>query len=64
MNQVGATRSYKALTDRYNSMVPFGKMDSSTWTATSPRSPWTHVSEGGQEEAKIRTNPAPGRRIF
>ena len=27
MNQVGVTHSYKALTDRYTSMIPFGKMD-------------------------------------
>jgi hypothetical protein len=59
MNQVGATRSYKALTDRYNSMVPFGKMDSfdldSYVTQKSLDGMFLKV---GQEEAKIRTNPA------
>jgi len=59
MNQVGATRSYKELTDRYNSMVPFGKMDSldldSYVTKKSLDGMFLKV---GQEEAKIRTNPA------
>ena len=59
MNQAGATRSYKALTDRYNSMVPFGKMDSfdldSYVTQKSLDGMFLKV---GQEEAKIRTNPA------
>ena len=59
MNQAGATRSYKALTDRYNSMMPFGKMDSfdldSYVTGKSLDGMFLKV---GQEEAKIRTNPA------
>ena len=59
MNQVGATRSYKALTDRYNSLVPFGKLDSfdldSYVTNKSLDGMFLKV---GQEEAKIRTNPA------
>ncbi len=59
MNQVGVTRSYKALTDRYTSMVPFGKMDSmdldSYVTGKSLDGMFLKV---GQEEAKIRTNPA------
>jgi hypothetical protein len=59
MNQVGATKSYKELTDRYNSMVPFGKMDSfdldSYVTKKSLDGMFLKV---GQEEAKIRTNPA------
>ena len=59
MNQVGATKSYKDLTDRYNSMVPFGKMDSfdldSYVTKKSLDGMFLKV---GQEEAKIRTNPA------
>jgi hypothetical protein len=59
MNQVGATRSYKDLTDRYNSMVPFGKMDSfdldSYVTGKALDGMFLKV---GQEEAKIRTNPA------
>jgi hypothetical protein len=59
LNQVGATRSYKGLTDRYNSMVPFGKMDSfdldSYVTGKTLDGMFLKV---GQEEAKIRTNPA------
>ena len=59
MNQAGVTRSYKALTDRYTSMVPFGKMDSldldSYVTGKSLDGLFLKV---GQEEAKIRTNPA------
>jgi len=59
MNQVGATKSYKALTDRYNSLVPFAKMDSfdldSYVTKKSLDGMFLKV---GQEEAKIRTNPA------
>jgi hypothetical protein len=59
MNQVGVTHSYKALTDRYTSMVPFGKMDSldldSYVTQKSLDGLFLKV---GQEEAKIRTNPA------
>lgn len=59
MNQVGVTRSYKALADRYTSLVPFGKMDSfdldSYVTGKSLDGLFLKV---GQEEAKIRTNPA------
>lgn len=59
MNQIGVTQSYKALTDRYTSMVPFGKMDSldldSYVTQKSLDGLFVKV---GQEEAKIRTNPA------
>lgn len=59
MNQVGVTHSYKALTDRYTSMVPFGKMDSidldSYVTQKSLDGLFLKV---GQEETKIRTNPA------
>ena len=59
MNQAGATRSYKALTDRYNSMVPFGKME----TFDLDRYVTGKALDGmflkvAQEEAKIRTNPA------
>jgi hypothetical protein len=50
---------FSALTDRYNSMVPFGKMDSfdldSYVTGKSLDGMFLRV---GQEEAKIRTNPA------
>jgi hypothetical protein len=59
MNQAGTTRSYKALTERYNSMVPFAKMDSfdldSYVTGKALDGMFLKV---GQEEAKIRTNPA------
>lgn len=59
MNQVGVTHSYKALTDRYAALVPFGKMESfdldSYVTGKSLDGLFLKV---GQEEAKIRTNPA------
>jgi hypothetical protein len=59
MNQVGVTHSYKAMTDRYTSMVPFGKPDAfdldSYVTQKSLDGLFVKV---GQEEAKIRTNPA------
>jgi transcriptional regulator with PAS, ATPase and Fis domain len=59
MNQVGATRSYKELTDRYNSMVPFGKMDSFDLDSyVTKKSLDGMFYKVGQEEAKIRTNPA------
>jgi hypothetical protein len=59
LDQVGATRSYKTMTDRYSSMVPFGKTDSfdldSYVTGKALDGLFFKV---GQEEAKIRTNPA------
>ncbi len=59
MNQVGATRSYKAMTDRYTSLVPFGTTDSfdldSYVTGKSLDGLFLKV---GREEANIRTNPA------
>jgi len=59
MNQVGVTHFYKVLTDRYTSMVPFGKTDSfdldSYVTQKSLDGLFLKI---GQEEAKIRTNPA------
>jgi hypothetical protein len=59
MNQAGTTRSYKALTDRYRSVVPFGGMDAFDLdgyvTGKSLNGLFLKV---GQEEAKIRTNPA------
>jgi hypothetical protein len=59
MNQVGVTRSYKALTDRYTSMVPFGKMDSLDIDGyVTQKSLDGLFVKVGQEEAKIRTNPA------
>ncbi|HPC72986.1 MAG TPA: DUF4197 domain-containing protein [Syntrophales bacterium] len=59
MNEVGVTRAYKAMTDRYIRMVPFAKMESLDLDHYV-----THKSlDGlfymvGQEETKIRTNPA------
>jgi hypothetical protein len=59
MNQVGVTRSYKALTDRYTSMVPFGKMDSLDLDGyVTGKSLDGLFLKVGQEEAKIRTNPS------
>ena len=59
MNQAGVTHSYKALTDRYTSMVPFGKMDSLDLdTYVTQKSLDGLFLKVGQEEAKIRTNPA------
>ena len=59
MNEVGVTKAYKAMTDRYTSMMPFAKMDSFDLdkyvTDKSLDGLFTMV---GQEEAKIRTNPA------
>ena len=59
MNQAGTTRAYKALTDQYTSLVPFGKMDAfdldSYVTAKALDGMFLKV---GQEEAKIRTSPA------
>ena len=59
MKQVGVARAYKALTDRYASMVPFGKMDG----LDLDRYVTQKAVDGlfvkiGQEESKIRTNPA------
>ena len=59
MNQVGVTHSYKALTDCYTSMVPFGKMDSFDLDAyVTQKSLDGLFLKVGQEETKIRTNPA------
>jgi hypothetical protein len=59
MNEVGVTKAYKAMTDRYTSMMPFGKIDSLDLdkyvTDKSLDGLFTMV---GQEESKIRTNPA------
>jgi hypothetical protein len=59
MNEVGVTKAYKAMTDRYTSMMPFAKMDSLDLdkyvTDKSLDGLFTVV---GQEESKIRTNPA------
>jgi hypothetical protein len=59
MNQVGATRSYKAMTDRYASLVPFGKPDSIDLDSyVAGKSLDGLFLKVGQEEANIRTNPA------
>jgi hypothetical protein len=59
MNDVGVTKAYKAMTDRYTKMMPFAKMDSLDLdkyvTDKSLDGLFTMV---GQEETKIRTNPA------
>jgi hypothetical protein len=59
MNAVGVTKAYKAMTDRYTTMMPFAKMDSLDLdkyvTDKSLDGLFTMV---GQEESKIRTNPA------
>ncbi len=59
MNEVGVTKAYKAMTDRYTTMMPFAKIDSLDLdkyvTDKSLDGLFTMV---GQEEAKIRTNPA------
>jgi hypothetical protein len=59
MNEVGVTRAYKAMTDRYTAMVPFGKVES----LDLDRYVTNKSLDGlfymvGQEETKIRTNPA------
>ncbi len=59
MNEVGVTRSYKALTERYTSMMPFVKMES----LDLDRYVTNKSLDGlfymlGEEETKIRTNPA------
>ena len=59
MNQVGVAQSYKALTDRYTSMVPFGKTDAFDLDGyVTQKSLDGLFVKVGQEEAKIRTNPA------
>jgi hypothetical protein len=59
MNRAGTTRSFKALTDRYNAMVPFGKLDSFDLDGYVTRKSLDGMFlKVGQEEAKIRTNPA------
>jgi len=59
MNQIGVTRAYKALTDRYTSMVPFGQVDSFDLDRyVTQKSVDGLFVKIGQEEARIRTNPA------
>ena len=58
MNNAGVTQAYKAMTDRYTSMIPFGNFDSfdldNYVTEKSVDGLFVKI---GQEEAKIRTNP-------
>ncbi|MDD5010451.1 MAG: DUF4197 domain-containing protein [Syntrophorhabdaceae bacterium] len=59
MNKVGVTRSYKEMTGKYTSSVPFGNMES----VDLDHYVTTKTLDGlffmvGQEEKKIRTNPA------
>lgn len=59
MNEVGVTRSYKEMTGKYTSAVPFGKMES----LDLDRYVTDKALDGlffmvGQEEKKIRTDPA------
>ncbi len=59
MNKVGVTRSYKEMTGKYTSSVPFGNMES----VDLDHYVTTKALDGlffmvGEEEKKIRTNPA------
>jgi hypothetical protein len=59
MDQIGVTHAYKALTDRYTSMVPFGKADAFDLDGyVTQKSLDGLFVKVGQEEAQIRTNPA------
>jgi hypothetical protein len=59
MNEVGVTKAYKAMTDRYTTLMPFAKMDSLDLdNYVTNKSLDGLFFEVGQEEAKIRTNPA------
>ncbi len=63
MNDVGVTKAYKDMMGRYTTLMPFAKMESldldNYVTNKSLDGLFTMV---GQEETKIRTNPAAGRR--
>jgi len=59
MNKVGVARHYKTLTERYFSLIPFASMESFDldWYVTNKALDGLfHMV--GQEEKKIRTNPA------
>lgn len=59
MNEVGVTKAYKAMTDRYASIVPFVKMDALDLDKyVTDKSLEGLFYMVGQEETKIRTNPA------
>ncbi|MCX5814032.1 MAG: DUF4197 domain-containing protein [Proteobacteria bacterium] len=58
MNEVGATRSYKEMTGKYTSAVPFGKMESldlDQYVTNKSLDGLFYMV--GQEEKKIRTDP-------
>jgi hypothetical protein len=59
MNEVGVTRSYKEMTGKYTSTVPFGKMESldlDKYVTDKALDGLFYMV--GQEEKKIRTDPA------
>ncbi|MCU0582838.1 MAG: DUF4197 domain-containing protein [Syntrophales bacterium] len=59
MNEVGVTKAYKAMTDRYTALMPFAKMESldlDRYVTNKSLDGLFHMV--GQEETKIRTNPA------
>lgn len=59
MNKVGVARQYKALTERYFSLIPLAGMDSfdlDQYVTNKALEGLFHML--GQEEKKIRTNPA------
>jgi len=59
MNEVGVTKAYKDMMGRYTSLIPFGKAESLDLdTYVTNKSLDGLFYQLGQEEAKIRTNPA------
>lgn len=59
MNEVGVTKAYKAMTDRYTRMIPFAKtesLDLDRYVTNKSLDGLFYMI--GQEESKIRTNPA------
>jgi len=59
MSEVGVTRAYKALTERYAAMMPFGNLDSFDLdTYVTEKSVDGLFVKIAQEEEQIRTNPA------
>lgn len=59
MNEVGVTKAYKDMMGRYTTLMPFAKMESLDLdTYVTKKSLDGLFYEVGQEETKIRTNPA------
>jgi len=59
MNEVGVTKAYKAMTDRYTALMPFAKaesLDLDRYVTNKSLDGLFYMV--GQEETKIRTNPA------